>query len=165
MDGSIPFLDILITSQSDGTFTTKVYRKPTHIDLYLWWNSHHNLASKYSVINTLTHRARTICSTPQLLNSKLQHLEKVLMQCKYPRWTIKEVLQQQHHQQKNTANNRHIPTSTKKKCHTVVPYAQGTCESFKTICQKYGVQVHFKGGKTLQNLLVSPRDKDTITKK
>ena len=29
----------------------------------------------------------------------------------------------------------------------------------------YGVQVHFKGGTTLKNLLVSPKDKDTITKK
>ena len=53
-DGSIPFLDILVTPQSDGTFTTKVYRKPTHTDLYLQWDSNHNLASKYSVINTLT---------------------------------------------------------------------------------------------------------------
>ena len=68
-DGSIPFLDILITPQSDGTFTTKVYRKPTHTDLYLHWDSHHDLASKYSLINNLPHRARTICSTPQLLNS------------------------------------------------------------------------------------------------
>ena len=33
------------------------------------------------------------------------------------------------------------------------------------ICQKYGVQVHFKRGTTLKNLLVSPKDKDTITKK
>ena len=77
-DGSIPFLDILVTPQSDGSFTTEVYRKPTHTDLYLKWDSNHNLASKYSVCKTLTHRARTICSIPELLNSELQHLEKVL---------------------------------------------------------------------------------------
>ena len=58
-----------------------------------------------------------------------------------------------------------IPSPTKKKCHIVVPYAQGTCESFKTICQKYGVQVRFKGGTSLKNFLVSSEDKDTITKK
>ena len=34
-DGSIPFLDIIITPQTDGTFTTGAYRKPTHTDLYL----------------------------------------------------------------------------------------------------------------------------------
>ena len=87
------------------------------------------------------------------------------MQCKYPRWAIIKVLQKQQHQQRDTANKRHIPSPTKKKCHIVVPYAQDTCESFKTICQKYGVQVHFKGGITLKNLLVSPKDKGPIIKK
>ena len=67
-DGSIPFLDILITPKLDGTFTKKVYRKPTHTDQYHQWDSNHNLVSKYSVINTLTHRARAICSTPELVN-------------------------------------------------------------------------------------------------
>ena len=85
LDGFIPPLDILVTPQSDGTFTTKIYRKPTHTDLYVHWDSHHYLAAKYRVINTLTHRARTICSTPQLFTSELQHLDRVLVQCKYPR--------------------------------------------------------------------------------
>ena len=29
-DGSMPFLDILVTPQEDRTLTTRVYRKPTH---------------------------------------------------------------------------------------------------------------------------------------
>ena len=70
-DGSKPFLDTLITPQIDGTLTTSVYRKPTHTDLYLQWGSHHNLAHKYSVINTLTHSARAVCSNPQLLKEEL----------------------------------------------------------------------------------------------
>ena len=56
----------------------------------------------------------------------------------------KKVSPKQQHQQKDTTNKRHIPSPTKKKCHIVVPYAQGTCESFKIICQKYGVQVILK---------------------
>ena len=47
----------------------------------------------------------------------------------------------------------------------VVPYSQGISESFKNICRRYGIQVHFKGGKTIKNLLVSPKDKDNIKKK
>ena len=54
------YLDIIITLQPDGTFTTGVYRKPTCTDLYLPWNSHHNLSAKYSVVNTLSHSDRTI---------------------------------------------------------------------------------------------------------
>ena len=116
-------------------------------------------------MNILTHRTRTICSTPELLYNELQHLGKALRQCKYPRWAINKVLPKQEHQPDNTTRYRHIPLSTKKNCHIVVPYTQGTCESFMNICQKYGVQVHFKRGTTLKNLLVSPKDKDTITKK
>ena len=33
-DGSMPFLDILITPKEDGSLQTSVYRKPTHTDLY-----------------------------------------------------------------------------------------------------------------------------------
>ena len=58
----MPFLDTLVTPQEDGTLSTRVYRKPTQTDLYLQWDSHYNLTSKYSVINTLTHRAKAVCS-------------------------------------------------------------------------------------------------------
>ena len=47
----------------------------------------------------------------------------------------------------------------------VIPYSKGIGESFKNICRKYGIQVYFKGGKTIKNLLVSPKDKDNIKKK
>ena len=77
-DGSISFLDTTITPKPDGTFTVGLYRKTTHTDLYLPWDSYHNLSAMYSVFDTLPHRAHTICSTPQLLNNELQHLEKYL---------------------------------------------------------------------------------------
>ena len=53
----------------------------------------------------------------------------------------------------------------KTKGHIVIPYAQGLCESIKKICGRYGIQTHFKGGRTIKNLLVSLRDKDPIVSK
>ena len=52
-DGAMPFLDILITPGKDGCLSTSVFRKPTHTDLYLQWDSYHTLTSKYSMIGTL----------------------------------------------------------------------------------------------------------------
>ena len=77
-DGSMPFLDILITPKEDGSLSTTVYRKPTHIDLYLQWDSNHTVSSKYSEVGSLHHRAQTICSSPELLQQEEEHLKQAL---------------------------------------------------------------------------------------
>ena len=118
------------------------------------------------VINTLTHRAKAVCSTPQLLKEELHHLEEVLMRCRYPKWVVNKVFSK-HEDEKKPTKKRQIPTAPpfSKMCHIVVLYSQGLCESYKSICNKYGIQLHIKGGQALKHLLVSPKEKDTITKK
>ena len=90
-DGSIPFLDTMVKPEADGGLSITVYRKPTHTDQYLQWDSHHNLSAKFSVINTLSHRAQTVCSNPELLKQEKEHLRKALTQCKYPKWALDRV--------------------------------------------------------------------------
>ena len=48
-------LDMLWRREGD-TISTDVYRKPTHTDHYLRWDSHHPVAHKLSVVRTLFHR-------------------------------------------------------------------------------------------------------------
>ena len=55
------------------------------------WDSHHSLSAKYSVIGSLNHRAKTVCTGPELLHRELQHLRKALVRCKYPHWAINRV--------------------------------------------------------------------------
>ena len=76
-DGSIPFLDTIVMLQPDNSLLTSVYRKPTHTDLYFQWDSHYHLSAKFSVINTLKHRAKTVCSHHQLLKEE-DHLNIAL---------------------------------------------------------------------------------------
>ena len=66
-DGTLPFLDVLVIPQPDGSLATTVYRKPTHTGQYLQWDSHHAISAKYSVISTLFHRAKEVCSSNQHL--------------------------------------------------------------------------------------------------
>ena len=42
----------------------------------------------------------------------------------------------------------------------VIPYTKGTAESIKQICDKYGIQVHFKGNTTIKQILMKPKDQD-----
>ena len=41
----------------------------------------------------------------------------------------------------------------------------GLGESIKKICSKYGIQTHFKGNRTIKEMLVKPKDKDPVDKK
>ena len=59
----------------------------------------------------------------------------------------------------NTQSANH---EVQNKGHIVMPYTQGLCESIKKICGRYGIQTHFKGGRTIKNLLVSPKGKDPM---
>ena len=52
-DGTLHFLDVLVIPQPDGSLSTAVYRKPTHTNQYLQWDSHDAISAKYSVISTL----------------------------------------------------------------------------------------------------------------
>ena len=44
--GSLPFLDTLVTIEPDNAFSTTVYRKPSHTDQYLHWDSNHHITAK-----------------------------------------------------------------------------------------------------------------------
>ena len=47
----------------------------------------------------------------------------------------------------------------------MVPYSKGHSESFRNICGKAGVQIHFKGNNTVKDLLVALMDRDSIFNK
>ena len=44
----------------------------------------------------------------------------------------------------------------------MVLYYKGLSESLKQVCSKHGVQVYFKGGITIKNLLMAPKDQGPI---
>ena len=164
-DGAIHLLDTIVKPRANGNLSITVYRKPTHTDQYLQWDSHQHLSAKFSVINTLSHRAQTVCSNPQLLHKEMDHLRKVLTQCKYHTWALDKVekrLNMPSREFTDGANNQGItgtqPTTNqvKTKGPIVISYTQGVCESIKKICGRYAIQTNFKGGSTIKNLLVSP---------
>ena len=160
-DGSMPFLDTLVTSQSDGSLATTVYRKPTHTKQYLQWDSHHAITNKYSIISSLLHRAKHICCNQQLLEEEQSHIQRALSMCKYPDWAINRTkLKMSTPKSNNNKSSRTIGRG-----YITVSYSEGLSESVKNICKKYGIQVHFKSGKSIKDELVAPKDKDHLRKK
>ena len=161
-DGSIPFLDTIVKPEADGTLSITVYRKPTHTDQYLQWDSHHHLSAKFSVIQTLSHRASTVCSKPELLQQEKDHLRKALTKWNtlnglWTRWRKDSTGLPDRSMMGALTMPQPANHEVKNKGHIVIPYTQGLCESIKKICGRYGIQTHFKSGRTIRNLLVSPK--------
>ena len=138
-DGSIPFLDMLVIAGEEGRLKTTVYRKLTHTNQYLHWDSHHAIPSKYSVIGTLFHRAKTICSGPTQLQEEEEHLCNTLKKCKYPMWALNRVKfrnQTPVPKKKNNNRNSNPNNNRDQKPHITVPYHQGLSESFQEDLQE-----------------------------
>ena len=133
---------------------------------YLHWDSLHPISSKYRVVGTLQYRAKTICSNKQLLKEEEEHLTKALMNCNYPRWALNRVRMKINNiAHKNKNKSRTTQLNNTPRPHITVPYYRGLSESIKQRCKNYGVQVYFRGGKTIKNLLMAPKDLDPMMKK
>ena len=115
--------------------------KPTDTDLYLQWDNHHTIAAKYSVVNTLHHRARGVCFNPQLLMKEEDHLQRVLLENKYPIWVLNRVKMKinapsnQDQNKRGTSISANV-TSGNQRSYIVVPYVKGLSNSLKKCMQK-----------------------------
>ena len=163
-DGAIPFSDTIVKPETNGMLSTTVYRKPTNMDQYLQWDSYHHLSAKDSVISTLTHKAKTVCSNPDLLLKEIEHLRKARTNCKYPKTALDKVKKRltRPPSEVNDGANSQVTAGTqpltyevKTKDHLAIPYTRVSAKVLKT-CGRYGIQTHFKGNSTIKNLLVSP---------
>ena len=76
-NNTIPFLDTSVTRDSDGLLTTIVYtyRKPTHTDQYLAYDSHH----PHGIVKGLYDRAKHLITRPSVISKEKKHLSSVLV--------------------------------------------------------------------------------------
>ena len=146
-------LDTLIHKNQDGSLSFSVYRKSTHSDQYLHFDSHQPLEHKLGVIRTLKHRANTISSNQDFLDQELSHIQQALSVCGYTKWVWQ-----------SSASNKNVTPRPRSHDTTPVgsislPYIQGTTEALSRTIRKAGVQVHAKPTNTIWSMLVSPKDK------
>ena len=74
-DSKPAFLDTAVSREPDGRLTTSVYRKPTHTDQYLAYDSHDPQSVK---------RAKRIVTKPSAISKEKKHLSLVLVSNGYP---------------------------------------------------------------------------------
>ena len=159
-DSKLAFLDCLVTVQSDGSLETSVYRKDTHTDQYLLFDSHHPLVHKLGVIRTLFHRANTIPSSEDAKEQEREHLQKALNLCGYRNWTFQKALSQTKSTDKVAAARKTQDDGEVTRGRNItIPYVSGLSEKLRRIFRDKGVPVSFKPKNTLRQALVHPKDK------
>ena len=78
-DSRLAFLDTAVSREPDGRLTTSVYRKPTHTDQYLAYDSHYPQSVKRSIVKCLYNRAKHIVTKPSVISKKKKHLLSLLV--------------------------------------------------------------------------------------
>ena len=131
----LSFLDTL-TRPTPNSIESTVYRKPTHTDRYIDYNSNCPISAKLSVINTLLHRAKQVCSTPEFLTKEMDHLQKVLQDNHY----LTQFFQHGKPQQK--ANKKPHPSTGKfiEGARVAIPYIKGLSKLYRHTLAKYRVK-------------------------
>uniref|UniRef100_UPI0009B3C823 LOW QUALITY PROTEIN: uncharacterized protein LOC109967683 n=1 Tax=Monopterus albus TaxID=43700 RepID=UPI0009B3C823 len=145
-DDCLAFLDCAVHLGGERSLQVEVYRKPTHTDQYLLFDSHHPLQHKLGVIRTLNHKAEVPTTAEGAKKEKL-HIQNSLKACGYSKWAFTKA--------RNT--NREKPET--RRDNTVIPYVAGLSEKLKRIFRNHNIPVNFKPGNTLWQRLVHPKDK------
>ena len=78
-------MDTLNEVREDGCIDISVYRKPTHTDKYLHFDSHQPIHHKAAVAKSLYSRAAKVSSSPLNKRLEVEHINRVLESDGYPK--------------------------------------------------------------------------------
>ncbi|XP_041483471.1 uncharacterized protein LOC121430261 [Lytechinus variegatus] len=145
----IAFLDTLVHRDDEGRLTTTVYRKPTHTDQYLAYDSHHPQSVKRGVVKCLYDRASRIVSKPQCTAAEKQRIASALVSNGYPRSFLNRVTKR-----KNVAEEDIVRC----KSTVVLPFVDSISRQLRRHLEKYSIRAVFKSDTTIRKQLVRPKD-------
>ena len=129
-----------------------MYRKPTHTDRYLSYDSHHPVQHKAAVVRSLMDRASNLPSSNSDRKLEARQVIKTLESNNYPkRFILRSVTNSKCRSQRDT--------TVKKLCgFTTIPYIGGVSEPIKKILNQHNIQVALKPYKTIGSMFPKPKD-------
>ena len=76
-NGSSAFLEIFLTSESNGKILSSVCRKPSNTNITIKKKSNHSDRTKKGIIKGYSDRARALCDTEYLERRIMQHQRSI----------------------------------------------------------------------------------------
>ena len=150
-DGRLAFLDVQLSRSDDGTVSTSVYRKATHTNQYLAFESHHPIAHKVTVVKTLMSRAEALSSSGVERVQEEKEVTGALKENGYPSSFV----------YKHSCPDRPRPDREEQSPKTTLtlPYISHLSEAIRRVLTPLDIQVVFRPLMTLRQLLVHPKDR------
>ena len=145
-EGRIAFLDVQLERRGAGVLTS-VFRKKTHTDQYLNFNSNHPTKVKRGIIQCLRHRAEKVCSGSTRWK-ELGHLRQVFKANAYPETVVNRNLRARPTPRISTQTSQTSPKLL------LLPYIPGISERIEKTCQPLGVKTVSRPKCTLRSALV-----------
>ena len=157
-EGRLPFLDSLVTRERDGTLKVGVYRKDTHTDRYLPFDSHHPTHVKRGVVRSLVRRAEDVSTDDCVLKKEMGHLRKVLAANGYPSNLVQPTSNRSEEDaRKNEDDEEDKPIAT-----AIIPYSKGLSEEIRRVLRRFRIKTAFRSGLSLGRLLTKVKDPSPI---
>ena len=127
------------------------------MDRYFNFNSNHPKSVKHGSVRALTDKPKNVCSSPELLVEKMDHITKGLWYNNYPQCMIDQ------HGRSDPPRGPLIDPEARNEVKRTIfisaPYFPGLSEAFKKVFKYTPIKVCFKGQDTIKLMLMQPRDK------
>ena len=141
-EGKISFLATLVHVLPDNSTKITIYRKATHTDQYLDFQSNHHLKQKIGIISTFEHSIEKLVTKEEDKKNEIKHVKKALKRCGHPKWSLNR---------KKKFGPKEERTERRGK--VVLPYVKGISETLARVYKRYDIETIHKPSTTLKNLL------------
>ena len=147
---------------------SQMYRKPTHTDRYLDFNSHHDNRHKASTASTLLHRALSLPNSAEGKKRELNYVHAALESNGYPSKFIKNIPDIHVKRSRSSTTNvspgelvgmffKMVEPTESRKSFASLPYIKGVTEPLTRVLKKHDVTVVNKPFTTLQQQFPAPK--------
>ncbi|XP_052268226.1 uncharacterized protein LOC127869610 [Dreissena polymorpha] len=154
-DGKIPFLDTCVHVNDDGSTKVTVYRKPTHTDQYLNFNSNHHL--DHGSQDIIPPR-REIASEKHDNKLEIEHCNTAIRANGYPEWMF-TIPKKKDKTPSDKSSNKN------QKINDGMPYIRGTSEALHRTFKKYGISMYHRPYNSIRQQFTHVKDKTDKLKK
>jgi hypothetical protein len=146
LQNKLPFLDVLVRREEDGTLQTSVYRKATSTLQIVNFNSNHPLVHKKNCVKALFDRVKTHCNTQDSKKIESDYLNNQFRQNSYPKSFVKR------HSRTTVATAEEKP-----KFWRSLPYIKNVSEAAARLLKPFGVGIGHHPDSTIRSKYMRPK--------